>query len=217
MSKKSHNNSLFTRPLGLLTGSTLLLAAPLAMAHHPMGGAIPSTLGEGLLSGFGHPIIGVDHFAFLLVAALLSFTLSGKARYLVPLAFVGATVGGTLYHLGAADLPLSETVIALSALLGGLAVLLKRSATALLMTGLFAFFGVFHGYAYGEAIIGAEQTPLLSYLVGFAIIQYAVIAGGIKAFEYLEKRSSRLQSLTTRAGGLFATVVGTLFLGLSFT
>ena len=217
MSKKSHDNPLFTRSLGLLTGSALLLATPFAMAHHPMGGAIPSTLGEGLLSGFGHPIIGVDHFAFLLVAALLSFTLSGMARYLVPLAFVGATVGGTLYHLGAADLPLSETVIALSALLGGVAVLLKRSAPALLMAGLFALFGVFHGYAYGEAIIGAEQTPLLSYLVGFAIMQYAVVAGGIKALEYLAERSSRLQSLTTRAGGLFATVIGTLFLGLSFT
>ena len=217
MFKKSHNNSLFTRPLGLLTGSTLLLAAPIAMAHHPMGGAIPSTLGEGLLSGFGHPIIGVDHFAFLLVAALLSFTLSGKARYLVPLAFIGATLGGTLYHLGAADLPLSETMIALSALLGGVAVLLNRSVPALLMAGLFAVIGMFHGYAYGEAIIGAEQTPLLSYLVGFAIMQYAVIAGGIMALEYLAERSARLQSLATRAGGLFATVTGTLFLALSMT
>ena len=217
MSKQSQNNSLSTRPMGLLGGSILMLAAPLAMAHHPMGGATPSTFSEGLLSGFGHPIIGVDHFAFLLVAALLSFTLSGKSRYLVPLAFVGATVGGTLFHLGAADLPLTEAVIALSALLGGLAVLLNRSASVLLMAGLFAVIGVFHGYAYGEAIIGAEQTPLLSYLVGFAIMQYAVIAGGIKVLEYLAGRSDRLQSLATRVGGLFATATGTLFLALSMS
>ena len=73
MSKQTQSKFYVNRAL---LGSALLLAAPLAMAHHPMGGATPSTMGEGLLSGFGHPIIGIDHFAFLLVAALLSFTLS---------------------------------------------------------------------------------------------------------------------------------------------
>ncbi len=217
MTMQLRSNSLLTRPLGLLSGAALMLAAPMAMAHHPMDGATPSNFSEGLLSGFGHPLLGIDHFAFLLVAALLSFTLSGTARYLVPLAFVGATVGGTLYHLGAADLPLSESAVALSALLGGVAVLLKRSVPALLMAGLFAVFGVFHGYAYGEAIIGAEQTPLLSYLFGFAVMQYAVIAGGVKAVEFLAERSTGLQSLATRVGGLFASVTGSLFLALSLT
>ena len=50
---------------------------------------------------------------------------SGRARYLVPAAFVGATVAGTLYHLGAANLPLTEAIIALSVLGGGLSVLLS--------------------------------------------------------------------------------------------
>lgn len=217
MTAHFRNSSFTSRLVGFGASAALLLAAPLAQAHHPMGGATPSTFGEGLLSGFGHPLIGVDHFAFLLVAALLSFTLKGGARYLVPLAFVGATLVGTLYHLTAADLAMTETVVALSALLGGVAVLLKRSAPALLMGALFAVIGIFHGYAYGEAIIGAEQTPLLSYLVGFAIIQYAVIAGGVKVLDEMAARSERMQTLAARFGGLFATATGSLFLAMSLS
>ena len=188
--------------------------SPVAHAHHPMGGMTPSTFTEGVLSGIGHPVIGIDHLAFLVVAALLSFTLRGNARYLMPMAFIAATVAGTLIHLGAADLPMSETVIALSALLGGLAVMFKRSLPALLLGSLFAIFGVYHGYAYGEAIVGAEQTPLLAYLLGFALTQYAIIAGGVASLSALATRSARLQSLAVRSGAWFATVTGAVFLGL---
>lgn len=193
------------------------LAAPLAQAHHPMGGQTPETLSQGLLSGLGHPVIGIDHFAFLIVIALLSFTIAGRARYLVPAAFVGATVAGTLYHLGAADLPLTETVIALSVLLGGLAILMKGTLSALLMALLVGSAGVFHGYAYGESIIGAEATPLLSYLIGFSVIQYLIIAAGIKLMDVVSARSTALRDVAVRLGGVSAAAVGTLFLGLSMS
>jgi urease accessory protein len=35
--------------------------------------------------------------------------------------------------------------------------------------------GVFHGYAYGESIVGAQRGPLMAYLVGFTIIQLATL------------------------------------------
>jgi urease accessory protein len=199
------------RPRGVLA-ILALIAAPLAQAHHPMGGTTPSTLTEGLLSGLGHPVIGPDHLAFLLVAGLLAAAVAGSARYLLPLAFVGATVGGTLYHLAAADLPLSETVIALSVLLGGLALVLRRSLPTLLLGGLFAVAGVYHGYAYGEAIIGAESTPLLAYLVGFAFIQYLLIAATTWG---LSRIAGDVQARMLRGAGLLATGAGSLFLALS--
>ena len=90
----------------------------------------------------------------------------------------------------------------------GLAVILKGSLPALLLGSLFALFGVYHGYAYGEAIVGAEQTPLLSYLLGFAVTQYAIIAGGVALVSALAARSARLQSLAVRSGAWFATVTG---------
>ena len=200
--------------LTMLT-TAAILATPLAQAHHMMGGKTPDTFMQGLLSGIAHPVIGVDHFAFLVVAALLAFTLKGSARYLVPLAFVGATVAGTLYHVGAQDLPMTEVMVALSVLLGGVAVFLKRSVPALLMGALFGVIGVFHGYAYGESIVGAEQTPLVSYLLGFAMVQYLVIAGGTKAMQLLAARSTRVQDLATRSGAAFATITGGVFLAMN--
>jgi len=206
-----------TSSRSLLTTLGLAALAPSAYAHHPMGGQTPETFTQGLLSGFGHPIIGIDHFAFLIVIALLSVTLAGRARYLVPAAFVAATVGGTLYHLGAADLPLTETVIALSVLLGGLSVLLKGSTSALLLALLLGAAGVFHGYAYGEAIIGAEASPMLSYLLGFSVIQYAIIIAAIRLVAVIANRSKKLHGLAVRLGGVSTAAVGAVFLGLSLT
>lgn len=212
-----HNTKPVSYRAAALTAIAGLATTTLAHAHHPMGGQTPETFTQGLLSGFGHPIIGVDHFAFLVVIALLSFSLSGRNRFLVPIAFIGATVAGTLYHLGAANLPLAETVIALSVVLGGLAVLLKGNPSTLLLAALFGIAGTFHGYAYGESIIGAEASPMLSYLVGFSVIQYAIIAGGIKILDLAAARSERLQRLAVRLGGISTTAVGVAFLGLSLS
>ncbi len=211
------NSTTTARPLAVLATVGIACLTPSAHAHHPMGGQTPETFSQGLLSGFGHPIIGIDHLAFLIVIALLSATLVGRARFLVPIAFVAATVAGTLYHLGAADLPLAESMIALSVLLGGIAVLLKGNRSALVMAMLFAAAGVFHGYAYGESIIGAEASPMLSYLFGFSVIQYAIIVTGVKAVELIADRSEKLHAIAVRLGGVSTAAVGAVFLGLSLT
>ena len=91
------------------TLGSALAAAP-ALAHHPMGGATPSTLAQGLLSGIGHPIVGLDHLAFVIAVGIAAALLG--SRFLLPLAFIGATILGTLVHLAAVGLPAVEAVIA---------------------------------------------------------------------------------------------------------
>ena len=54
----------------VLAGAGLFLTAGTASAHHLMGGKIPPTFAEGFLSDVGHPIIGPDHFAFLLALGI---------------------------------------------------------------------------------------------------------------------------------------------------
>ncbi|PKO63289.1 MAG: urease accessory protein UreJ, partial [Betaproteobacteria bacterium HGW-Betaproteobacteria-17] len=54
-----HSHGAFAATTGLL-----LVASTSALAHHPMGGMTPQTLSQGLLSGLGHPVIGLDHLAF---------------------------------------------------------------------------------------------------------------------------------------------------------
>ena len=82
---------------------------------------------------------------------------------------------------------------------------------------LFGAAGIFHGYAYGESIIGAEASPMLSYLFGFSFVQYAIIISGIKMMDLIAGRSERLRSLAVRLGGVSTAAVGAVFLGLSLT
>lgn len=211
--KAEHN----IRGAAAITAVSLLASSSTAFAHHAMDGQTPQTFGQGLLSGLAHPVIGLDHLAFLVVAALLACTLKGRARFLAPLAFVGATVAGTVLHLGAANIPMSETLVALSVVLGAALAMTRGSIGAFGVTALFAVSGVLHGYAYGESIVGAESTPLLAYLVGFAAIQYALIVGGMLGLQRLATRSEMGRALTMRVSGAAALLTGGLFVALSLT
>lgn len=192
----------------------VLIALPV-YAHHPMGGQTPATFVQGMLSGFGHPIIGIDHFAFILMIGLLASALSGISRYLVPVAFIAATVVGTGLHLATANLPASELVIAFSVISAGTLVLLRKQLSSLLLALGVAGFGVFHGYAYGEAIIGAETTPLVTYLISFSFIQYAIILAIAMGMEKMAARSQRLQQIATRSAASVATLIGVIFVALN--
>lgn len=189
----------------------LLTALP-AHAHHAMGGEVPSSFAQGLLSGLAHPVIGVDHFVFLLVVGVLAVSLSDAARFLVPGAFVAATVAGTGIHLAAVAMPLAEITVAFSVLLGGILLLMRRQLAALLLGSGVAAFGLFHGYAYGESIVGAEATPLAAYLVGFSLIQYAIVIGVVLGVTRLAARSEHLRTLAIRGTGLAAAATGSLML-----
>jgi urease accessory protein len=152
-----------------------LVAATPALAHHPMGFESPQTVAHGLLSGLAHPVIGVDHLAFVVLVGLAA---AASGRLLVaPLAFIGATLLGTVLQLWGAVLPLAELVIAGSVVVLGALLVLGRQVSGAAAPAAFAVAGLFHGWAYGEAVLGSEMGPIVAYLLGFAAIQFAIAAG----------------------------------------
>lgn len=194
----------------VLTAAAILVAASgPALAHHPMGGAVPGTPVEGLLSGLGHPIIGIDHLAFIIAVGLAAaFT---PRRFLTPLAFIAATVAGCAIQLAGVALPLAEIVITGSVVLVGAMVLSGRSFPPAAYVAIFAGAGLFHGWAYGGSIVGAEATPLAAYLIGFAAIQYAIAAGAVWVTTSLWRASDPAAMRPRLAGALMAGV-GVAFL-----
>ena len=100
--------------LGAALSAALLLSDP-AWAHHPMGGTAPTTLMQGLLSGIGHPIIGIDHLAFIVGIGLLA-AIAGYGM-LLPVLFVIAMTAGIGLHLAALTIPHVELLIAGSVVL----------------------------------------------------------------------------------------------------
>jgi urease accessory protein len=189
---------------GLGAFSVAMLAAGVAEAHHPLGGGTPETFWHGFLSGVGHPVIGIDHFAFI-IAVGLAAAFSAR-RFLSPLFFIVATMVGCLLHVGGIMLPLPELFISASVVALGAVVLSGRKLTAPLQFGFFAVAGLFHGFAYGGAIVGAEATPLVAYLGSFAMTQYLVALGAMLLISGVWKAADSKAIQPRLAGALIAGV-----------
>jgi urease accessory protein len=193
-----------SRGLGVLA-MAVMIAEP-AWAHHPMGGQLPQTFLQGLLSGFGHPVIGVDHLAAIVGVGILA-ALAGRSAAVV-LAFSVAVIAGVGLHLTNVDLPASELFVGLTTLLIGALVIARQSMGAGLALLLFAVAGLVHGYALGESIVGAEASPLLAYLLGLLIMQSAigvVVYAAVRALARWPMRTAGLTAvgvLVALAGGI---------------
>ena len=164
----------------------LLLVAILALlpnstfAHHVVDGQLPSTFSEGLMSGLAHPVIGPDHLLFILVLGLFSVLLN---KTIGIYSFVGGTVAGTVYHLMSYDIPSYETIVAATLIALAVFMYVSKLHKVAPVAVFFGLAGVFHGYAYGESIIGANPMPLVSYLSGFAVIQIIVCLAAFYIFK----------------------------------
>ena len=164
----------------------LFLAAEPALAHHVMGFRMPATFGEGFLSGLGHPVIGLDHFAAVVAVGCLAA--AHRAGAVLALGFVAAMMLGVAAHLGGATVPGAEFLVALTVVGLGIAVVRTPPLPAAAAVALFVAAGLVHGYALGESIYGAERAPLAAYLIGLAVIQAAIALAALNVTLALVRR-----------------------------
>lgn len=162
------------RLLSCVAAAGIALAPGGAAAHHVMDGKLPSTFIEGLLSGLGHPIIGVDHLAFVIALGIAAAVIPGSMAIIA--AFVALSAAGIIAHIAELDVPMIEPLVALTVLVAGAALIWSRSVTRPAWLAFAAVAGLLHGYAFGESIIGAERTVLGAYMIGIGLIT-AIIAG----------------------------------------
>jgi urease accessory protein len=183
--------------LGLIV---IALSSAPAFAHHVMGGRMPATFGEGILSGLGHPVIGLDHFGAVVAVGCLAAV--HRAASALVVAFVLAMMAGVALHLHGATVPGTEMLVALTVIALGALMLHHRQVPAGVALVLFAMVGVVHGYALGESIYGAEPMPLYAYLLGLAVIQGAIALGAAKIARSLAQRSSDPSPLRLVGAGI---------------
>ncbi len=188
----------------IAVAAPLLLAAGAAQAHV---GAGPT---GGFLAGLAHPFLGADHLLAMLAVGLWAALLGGRARWLVPLAFVAVLVLGGGLAMAAVGLPAVELMILASVVvLGGLVAARMQVSTAigLLVVGGFA---LFHGHAHG-AEMPAGAGALL-YVAGFALATAALHGLGL-AIGHLAGRLS--DGLAVRwAGGAIAAAGVLMMVGV---
>jgi urease accessory protein len=197
------------RPVAL-AGLLVLLSAASAFAHHPMGGEVPRTFFHGLLSGLGHPVIGLDHLAAIVGVGLLA----GIARRgaLPVIAFSAAVIVGVVVHVSGIGLPGGEFLVGLTTVLIGALVIVRQNMSPALSAALFAVAGFVHGHALGEAVVGAEQTPVAAYLLGLFVVQTAIgLAAHAAALRFAERAKVGLSiagAVVVLIGGVAAASAG---------
>ena len=189
--------------VGLLRSLTVLLLvfifAPTAFAHPQKGEAV------GFLTGFRHPISGLDHVLAMVAVGLWGAQLGSPSVWLLPVAFPMVMAVGGMFGLIGVPLPGVEYGIALSAILLGAAVMFEVRPPLGIASALVGFFAIFHGHAHGTEL-PAGQSALL-YSMGFVIATGCLHALGI-AIGTLHRwpwgqKFLRLAGALVSMGGLF--------------
>lgn len=184
----------------MMTQSLLILLV-LAPTLHSGGNS-------GVLAGFLHPLLGLDHMLAMVAVGLLSAQLGGRAIWTVPTTFVAVMVVGGMMGLAQIGLPWIEYGIALSVIVLGVAIALKQGlpvGIAMIFVGVFA---LFHGYAHGAELPDSLNTMrgAISFVIGFIVATAGlhVIGALLGTMAVRTERGDR----TLRFSGLAIAVLG---------
>jgi urease accessory protein len=189
----------------LAVAALLFLCAQPALAHPQKGEAV------GFLTGFRHPISGLDHVLAMVAVGLWGAQLGSPAIWLLPVAFPMVMAFGGMLGLMGVPLPGTEYGIALSAILLGAVVLFEVRPPLWMAAVLVGFFAIFHGHAHGTELPPGQSAML--YSIGFVIATGCLHAVGIGIGTVHRWRWG--QSFVRFAGGLVA-VGGAVFLWKAF-
>jgi urease accessory protein len=142
-----------------------------AFAHQRGGEAI------GFVSGFEHPISGLDHILAMVAVGMWGAQLGAPAIWVLPVVFPMVMAFGGMIGLMGIHLPGIELCIALSAVALGIAVLSEARPKLWIAAIIVGFFAIAHGHAHGSELpVGADSVL---YSIGFVIATGLLHASGI--------------------------------------
>lgn len=188
--------------VSFLIPAVLLVLMPATASAHTETGAV-----GGFLSGFHHPLTGLDHIVAMVAVGLWGAFLAGRAMWLLPVVFPAVMAfGGALGVLGV-PLPGVEAGIALSGIVLGLMVALAAKPPLWVAAAIVGIFAIFHGHAHGTELPHAANP--MTYAVGFVISTGLLHLAGI-SFGLLTKWPAG--RIFIRTAGVAIAMVGSGFL-----
>lgn len=156
----------------------LVSALPLAAAAHT---GVDGHAHLGFLTGFLHPLTGLDHLAAMVAVGLwsaLAARRAGPELVWGPLGFAGMLLAGAVLGLLGVAMPAVEPMIAASLLLTGLLVITRWRIPGLAAALLVGVFALFHGLAHGyELASGPSAVPTLAGMLTATVLLHAAGLG----------------------------------------
>jgi urease accessory protein len=152
-----------------------IIFASLLFAVSSFANAHPGHGLQSAYSGFMHPLTGWDHLLVILAVGVWAAKLGGKARWQMPLTFVGMMMVGAV--LGMAGLSFSgvEAAIAASVVAMGILLIITLPMRLISQLAITALFAVLHGMAHGVEL---HSKSSLAALAGMLIATATLHAFG---------------------------------------
>ncbi len=168
---------------------------------------------SGIIEGFVHPVVGLDHALAMIAIGMIAAFLGGRALWLVPAAFLVGMALGSGLGVRRIDLPYYEFGIKLSVVVLGAIIATGRNLPVAAAAGLAGVFALFHGYAHGtEAPL---STSFAAYVVGFLAATALLHAVGAAIALGLPRLGQDKALPARRAVGVGITIAGILmFVGV---
>lgn len=175
-------------------------ALPLVVLLHTFGGG-------GILAGFLHPLLGIEHLLAMLAIGFLSAQIGGRAIWTVPAAFVVTMALGSVWGILGLPLPLVQYSLTGSVVILGIGILAHRNLPEWIGMAVAAFFGLFHGFAHGVALPELSSTLglIIAYVAGFLVSTAGLhVIGALIGM--IAIRSDRGKMLVRAFGGVMAVI-----------
>lgn len=188
----------------LFLAAIVTLALPLLALAHPGHDGHDLTWGFG--TGFSHPLSGWDHLLAMLAVGIWAARLGGRARGLVPAAFVSMMIVGAALAQNGLTLPGIEQNIAASLFILGLLIAFAVQLPLTLGIGLVGVFALFHGLAHGAEMSAMDSG--FSYGAGFVVATVLLHATGLGLGITMQKQPvlAQLAGGAIAAAGVLALV-----------
>jgi len=151
--------------LALLFSSTNLFAHPLLGTQ------------SGFSNGFFHPLSGLDHILAMLAVGIWAAQMGGKAKWIIPITFVGIMSVGGMLGMNNISLPFAEIGILVSVIVLGVLILAGIRLPMLVSSILVGVFALCHGHTHGTELPSAASGVM--YAAGFALTTIVLHLSGI--------------------------------------
>ncbi|EAR10399.1 HupE/UreJ family protein [Reinekea blandensis] len=186
-----------------LIAALVLMVPVLANAHAGHGDT------NGFVSGFVHPMFGLDHLLALLALGFWVALSQRAVRLAAPmLVVIAMLVGASLGVLGFSFAGV-EWGIAASVILSGLAVTLRLPVTHLAALLPMIGFALCHGLAHGMEVPAGAST--VGFFAGFAVAAFLIMMSGMLVARGAVLLKAKHIHLWL---GLIVTLLGGAMLGL---
>jgi len=142
-----------------------------AFAHTTPGQA------QGFITGFLHPLSGLDHVLAMVAVGIWGAQLKRPAIWILPVAFPLVMSFGGVLGIRGVPLPGVEIGVAASAVVLGIVIALELRPPLWIAALIVSAFAIFHGHAHGTELPKAAAP--LTYALGFVLATGLLHLSGI--------------------------------------